>query len=396
MNVMSDMRKFLHVQGASLLLLALFCYGIGLGILAPMNSVYLSDSLGLSKGQIVSIFSISLVLNMIMTIMVGLVSDRIKSKKRLAIMAAALCLVGLIVYMRATTYGTALAGMCIASAPSGLIMGQLFAMSRNHFQRIAPEIVEIGQIWLRAGLSVGFFIGLLLGANLYLLADFRGVLWGNMAGYGMLLLLLLWYKEHEAVVDAESGAGGEAFSLIMLFALLLLSCADAIRGLYLPLVVKDLFGKPELMSYIWSVQAVFELMFMTLAGYWSARYGSRNVIWLGGIGALLTYTAYAFSSSLILFFLVQPLYSFFVSVLYGVAMGYVQRMFKHRTGFGSSLYVFISQSATFIGYMCPLFIAGYSPTIFVIPLLLVTVSLGVIGGVIGREKWKGRRQALHV
>ncbi|UUZ79712.1 hypothetical protein LJK88_32145 [Paenibacillus sp. P26] len=45
----------------------------------------------------------------------------------------------------------------------------------------------------------------------------------------------------------------------MLIALLLLSCADAIRGLYLPLVVSELFGRPQLMSYLWSIQAVFEL-----------------------------------------------------------------------------------------------------------------------------------------
>ncbi|WP_249730411.1 MFS transporter [Paenibacillus sp. J2TS4] len=380
--MLSDMKRFLQIQGAGMLLLTLFCYGIGLGILAPMNSIYLSESIGLSKGQIVSIFSISLLLNMVTTLGIGTISDKLKSKKRLAMTAAALCMIGLQVYMRADNYVGALIGMCIAVAPSGLIMGQLFAMSRNHFQRVASDIVEMAQIWLRAGHSVGFFAGLLIGANLYLLADFRGVLWGNTAGYAMLFGLLLFYREYKGETVKAEARNGEAFSLLMLFALLMLACADAIRGLYLPLVVKDLFGKPELMSYIWSIQAVFELLFMTVAGYWAAKYGSKRIILLGGFGAFITYAVYASSAALPVFFLIQPVYSFFVSILYGVAMGYVQRMFMSRTGFGASLYVFISLTASLIGYMFPLFIEGYNPLIFVIPLTLVAGSLLLIGYVL--------------
>lgn len=386
MQVVADMKRFLQVEGAGKMLFTLFCYGIGMGILAPMNAIYLSESIGLSKGEVVSIFVVSLLLNMSTTITVGLLSDKLRSKKKLAITAASLCLIGLLIYMRADNYMLALIGMCIVSAPSGLIMGQLFAMSRSHFARLAGDIVEMAQIWLRAGYSVGFFCGLLLGANLYLIATFQGVLWGNFAGYAMLILLLLLYRER---IDEKKTAGsgaGEPFSFIMLVALLLLACADAIRGLYLPLVVKSLFGKPEYMSYIWSAQAVFELLFMTIAGYWAAKYGSRKIILLGGIGAFIAYSAYALRSPLIVFFLIQPVYSFFVSILYGVAMGYVQRMFASRTGFGASLYVFISLTASLIGYLLPLFVEGYDPSIFVIPMTLVFVSLTIISIVLIRER----------
>ncbi|MCQ6562111.1 MFS transporter [Paenibacillus mendelii] len=380
------MKRFLQVKGAVRLLLALFCYGIGTGILAPMNSIYLSESIGLSKGQVVSVFASSLFLNMITTMVVGIWSDRLKSKKKLAMSAAALCMVGLLFYLRADTFATALIGMCIAVAPSGLIMGQLFAMSRNHFVRLASDIVEMAQIWLRAGLSIGFFVGLLIGANLYLLATFQGVLWGNLAGYAALFVLLLFYKEYTGETVKAEAKTGEPFSMLMLVALFMLACADAIRGLYLPLVVKDLFGRPELMSYIWSIQAVFELLFMTIAGYWAVKYGSKRIILLGGIGAFITYAVYASSAALPIFFIVQPVYSFFVSILYGVAMGYVQRMFVNRSGFGSSLYVFISLSASLLGYMFPLLISGYNPLIFVIPLSLVSASMLLILFVLRMER----------
>jgi len=391
MRIAADMKRFLQVDGAGRMLFTLFCYGIGMGILAPMNAIYLSESIGLSKSEVVSIFVVSLLLNMGTTITVGLFSDKFHSRKKLVIAAASLCLVGLLIYMRAEGYVQALIGMCVVSAPSGLIMGQLFAMSRNHFARLAGDIVEMAQIWLRAGYSVGFFCGLLAGANLYLIATFQGVLWGNFAGYAMLVFLLLFYKERSEEKKQTSLGASEPFSLIMLIALLLLASADAIRGLYLPLVVKSLFGKPEYMSYIWSSQAVFELLFMTIAGYWAAKYGSKIIILFGGFGALITYSIYALHSPLIVFFLIQPIYSFFVSILYGVAMGYVQRMFAGRTGFGASLYVFISLTASLIGYLLPLFIVGYDPSIFVIPIVLVIISLTIISTVLIRERRSSKR-----
>lgn len=386
-RIAADMKRFLQLQGAGRMLFTLFCYGIGMGILAPMNAIYLSESIGLSKGEVVSIFVVSLLINMGATITIGLLSDKLRSRKNLTMAAAALCLVGLLLYMRADGYAWALIGMCLVSGPSGLIMGQLFAMSRNHFARLAVDLVEMAQIWLRAGYSVGFFCGLLLGANLYLLATFQGVLWGNFAGYAMLVILLLFYRERRSEENTAASPGmSEPFSLIMLIALLLLACADAIRGLYLPLVVTSLFGKPEYTSYIWSAQAVFELAFMVIAGYWAAKYGSRIIILLGGIGALITYSVYALHSPLIVFFLIQPVYSFFVSILYGVAMGYVQRMFVSRTGFGASLYVFISLTASLIGYLLPLVMEGYDPSIFYIPMALVFISITIIAAVLIRER----------
>ncbi|WP_028595686.1 MFS transporter [Paenibacillus assamensis] len=377
MRIWRDLKSFVHIQGARTLLLTLFIYGIGTGILAPMNAIYLQDSVGLGKEEITSVFAISLFLNMIITISVGFISDKMKYKKRLPIIASLLCMTGLFLYMRADSYTSALVGMILAVSPSGLIFGQLFAMARNHFTSKAPTIVEIAQIWLRATYSIGFFSGLLLGANLYLLATFQGVLWGNLAGYAALCLLLLFYQEVTTDSSAQQVRSNatEPFSLLMLLAILLLSCSDAIRGLHLPLVVHELFGDPRLMSYMWSIQAVFELLFMTAAGYWAAKYGYKPVIWLGSMFALVTYIVYSWSDSLTMFFVVQPIYSVFVSVLYGVGMGYVQRMFVHRAGFGASLYIFISQTATLIGYHLPLFIDGVTPNIFWIPAGLITLSM---------------------
>ncbi|PFO09340.1 MFS transporter [Bacillus sp. AFS076308] len=392
MTVITDFKLFLKIKGAWILLIGMFFYGTGTGILAPMNAVYMRDGIGLSKIEIVSIFSISLLLNMVTTMVVGIISDKIKRKKRLPIFACIVCMAGLLIYMNASTYMVTLIGMVFAVAPSGLIMGQFFAMARNHFMTLAPEIHEMAQIWLRATLSVGFFTGLLVGANLYIIGDFKSVLWGNFLGYAALFVVLIIYKEYEAQ-SSISNIKGEPFSLVMLFALLLLACADALRGLYLPLVVVQLFKAPQIMSYLWSVQAVFELLFMTVAGYWANKFGSKLVIMIGSICALTTYLLYSVQPPIWVFFLVQPLYSFFVSVLYGVAMGYVQRMFHTRIGFGSSLYVFLSQTASLIGYFLPFFITGYQPRIFIIPCGLVSASIILMVGLVFIHRVKAKKDS---
>lgn len=375
MNILQDFKSFFRIKGSWYLIVGLFLYGIGTGILAPMNAIYMSNSIGLTKVQIATIFSASVLLNMVITISVGFISDQMQRKKPLPMGAALLCMVGLFIYMRADSFGMALVGMILAVAPSGLIMGQLFAMARNHFMRLAPDIFEIAQIWLRAMYSVGFFVGLLLGANLFLIASFRGILIGNLFGYLLLFGLLFLYREYDPIDEQSDQAKREKFSFIMLAVVLLLACADALRGLYLPLVIDDIFGRPEWMAYLWSVQAVFELLFMTFAGYWAMRFGSKRIILLSAFCALIPYIIYSFEPPLFVFFLVQPLYSFFVSVLYGVIIGYVQRMFHTRIGFGSSLYVFLIETAKLVGYLLPLFITGYTAKIFTIPALLVGFAI---------------------
>lgn len=371
MKIIQDFTKFLKIEYSIYLIAGLFLYGIGTGILAPMNALYLDIAIGLSKVQIASIFSVSVLLNIVITLTVGYISDQLTKKKRLPLFAIILCTFGILIYMHATTYFTALIGMVIAVAPSGLIMGQLFAMARKHYLKVVPEMFEIAQVWLRAMYSVGFFTGLLLGANLYVITGFQGILWSNLLCYVLLFILLLLYREYPSIDEKQTASRINTFSWMMLLVLLLLACADALRGLYLPLVIVELFQKPQLMSYLWSVQAVFELFFMTLAGYIAMKFGTERVIATGAICAIFTYGIYSLSPPLYVFFIVQPLYSFFVSVLYGVGIGYVQGMFQSKVGFGSSVYVFLLEFAKLIGYILPFLMTGYNPKIFTIPFLLV-------------------------
>lgn len=131
-------------------------------------------------------------MNMTITMSVGFLSDKLQRRKPIPMVAAFLCVLGIGLYMQADGFAFALLGMALATAPSGMIMGQMFAMARNHFTRMAPNIVEMSQLWLRATFSVGFFAGLLLGANIYLVASFEGVLWGNLLGYAGLLAILFF------------------------------------------------------------------------------------------------------------------------------------------------------------------------------------------------------------
>ncbi|MCL6443065.1 MAG: MFS transporter [Alicyclobacillus sp.] len=380
-----ELNTFFRIPGSWKLFVAMLAYGCAQGILKPMNAIYLEEHVHLSKLAISILVSISLLTDMCVTLGTGVLSDKVRHKRTLPLIAACLCIGGLMLYLRADNFWTALVSMIVATSPAGIIMGQLFAMARNHFTIEARNIVEIALVWLRAMMSFGFFLGLLLGAQLFTAVSFAGVLYGNLISYALVFLLLLSYRERTAQYEPVQKSA-VPFQWLAIIGLLVLLCGDAIRGLYFPLMVNQLFNSPALVSHLWSVQAIFELLWMTVAGYAAARWGTLRMIRIAALCGLLVYFVYSLHPALPWLFAVQPIHSFYVSVLYSVGMGYVQRMFLTRTGFGSSLYLFLSQTASLIGYLTPNLIPGLSPHIFLLPAALVVVSSGLLWVVSLRDR----------
>jgi SET family sugar efflux transporter-like MFS transporter len=377
-NIVAQLRRFLRVPGSWQLLSVMAVYGAGIGILQPMNAIYLKDSLHLSKLLISLLISITTVANMGVTFTSGLLSDRIRRRKSLPVIAALCCVAGLAGYDRAAGFGSALFFYILAVTPSGIIFGQFYAMARSHLTRESPDIVEIGIVWLRTLFSFGFFIGLLLGAALFPVVSFHGVILGNLVCYAILFFLFLSYREREGTGIVAPRPAGVPLEWLLLLAFLLMLCCDAIRGLYFPLMVDALYKNPVLVSRLWSVQVIFEFVWMTVGGVAAQRFGAVRVTAWAGLASLAVYLLYATSPLLPWLFAAQPVYSFFVSVENTVVMGLVQRMFLHRAGFGSSLYFVLSQTASLVGYLIPNVIPGFSPHIFYLTAALMTVSLGLI------------------
>ena len=378
MTLLAQLRRFMRIQGSWQLLLAMLAYGCGIGVLQPMNAIYLRDGIHLSKLEISAVVSIATVVNMGVTFFSGLWSDRIRRRKRLPLIASLCCAGGLIGYYHAAGFPAALGFYILSTTPAGIIAGQLYAMARSHFTQDAPDIVELGIVWLRTVMSAGFFFGLLLGAELFTLISFHGVILGNLVCYLLLFAVFLGYREREGTGVVAPRPAGMPIQWLVLFAILLILCCDSIRGLYFPLMVNALFKNPTLVSHLWSVQVIFEFIWMTLGGVAAERYGALRVVRWSGLAALFVYFVYALHPALPWLFAVQPVYSFFVSVESTVVMGVVQRMFLHRTGFGSSLFFVLNQSAALVGFMVPNLIPGFSPHIFYLPAALMTVSLVLV------------------
>lgn len=388
MNVVYNLRRFFLIPGAWKLLCAMLVYGCGTGILTPMNAIYLKNGVHLTKLEISLVVSIAIVVNGTITLVSGILSDRLHQRKPLPVIASLLCVVGLYGYDHASTFVTALIFYVLATTPSGAIVGQLYAMARSHFVSEAPDIVEMALVWLRTLMSFGFFIGLLLGSVLYTAISFHGVIIGNLIAYAILFILFLAYRERHGGAVTQRKAG-TSVNWLVLISILIILCSDNIRGLYFPLMVDALYRNPVVVSHLWTVQVVFEFVWMTLGGIAAQRFGDTRVVMVGIICAISVYLTYALHPVLPLLFSAQPVYSLFVSVENTVAMGMIQRMFLHRSGFGSSLYFVLSQGASFIGYMIPNIIPGLSPHIFLIPTCLSSVAFILLFW-----QWKRSRIAL--
>lgn len=374
MAITRDLKSFFSIKDNWKITISMIVYGIAQGILRPMNAIYLKDAIHLSKLEITLLMCISLLFDMCVTFFMGLYSDKIRHKKIIPLVSSLLCVIGFLLYLHADSFWTALVGMIVATSPAGIIMGQMFAMARNHYTKEANNIIEMALVWLRAIYSFGFFLGLLCGAEIFTIVSFRGVLIGNLICYIILFCALFFYRERTEFAEPNRKSA-VPFEWIVIISFLLLLCADAVRGLYFPLMVDSLFHSPALVSRLWSLQAIFELLWMTIAGYLASKFGSVRIVQCGAVCGLAVYLVYALHPSLTLLIIVQPIHSFYISTLLSIAMGHVQRMFLHKMGFGSSLYLVLTQTASLIGYLLPNVVTGFSPAIFFIPAGLALISI---------------------
>ena len=165
------------------------------------------------------------------------------------------------------------------------------------------------------------------------------------------------------------------WALIMpLVALTVLRGADSARGVYLPLVMFQLFKDASIAPLMFGITAAAELVAMGMMGYVSSRIGAKVTISLGALVGAFYYVVMSFSQSLPLIYVVHVLYAIFVAVLMGVGMAYVQGLVKNRAGLGGSLFMVVFNVGNLIGILAPLLVKDYDQTIFIAPIILCLVG----------------------
>jgi SET family sugar efflux transporter-like MFS transporter len=375
--------------------LCIVLQGALMAVSSPLLPIVISDKVGLDKGQVMIFYLLNTLFAVVVTLGTGYISDGTVARHKLVIVGGIIATFGYFVLAIATQPIHAFASS-IAIVGLAVLFPQLFAVIKAGV--VADwdrESQVMGITAMRTLYSLGFVIGTALASILAQVMNIQSVFFLITAGtigmtiFGALVLQRVErFIAHEAVrlVNTPNPSALPfqrkiipLYALVMpLIALTVIRGADSTRGVYLSLVMYNLFHNASIAPLMFGITAAAELVTMGIMGYLSSRIGEKSTIIIGTLVGAVYFGILSVSQSLPTLYAAHALYAFYIAGMAGVAMAYIQGLLAHRAGMGGSLYMAVQNLGTLIGILSPLLVSGYDQTIFVIPTILCVVGAGLL------------------
>jgi SET family sugar efflux transporter-like MFS transporter len=384
-------RVFYEPRGP-VLAAAIFTEGIVAAIVVATMPLVLSQVVHFDKRQIALYFVLYSLVGTFLNLLAGQLSDGQMARNRVTAAAGITSTLAYLV-LSLSTYPP-LVYLAGAFASTSLVLfSQLFAVARTHLVARWPlEEQTIGMTTLRTVFTLGYVVGTLLASILVGVLPLQSILY--LVTVGLFLLAMFAARAIYSVERRNPAAppGSAALpdkarptappaSSVLLFvslaALFLLQGADSTRNVYLPLVEFQVFGDASVAPLMFAISAAVELVTTTVVGYIATRIGETRTISLGALVGAAYFGVLSLSRSLTVLYAANVLYAVFVAALMGVAMSFVFRLLPDRAGISGALYLATFSGGTLFGAVSPLVVTGYSPSVF-----LVSVVLCVAGSVL--------------
>jgi len=376
--------RILRAPWGMVLGFCIFWMGLQASSLGPLTPILITQLGGLDKAQVVLFFVVNILTGIVVNLTAGYLSDG-KVPRPLLILVAGLV-------STAGNAGLAAGGPAEmlyvygALTSTGLVLfSQFFALGQAEVMKHwSKQDKVLGTTVLRTAFSLGFIIGTGLAAILLLWIDLRSLFW-FLAASGALFAVFsaavtAWVEasgraigsqpseaEHHASRQSQLAVIPWGALIVPIAALALMQGADRARMIYMPLVVVQSFHDARWAPLLFGITAAMELGTMVLVGSLAVRFGEKRTIVAGDFLGSACFAAMAVFPTLAVLFLANVAYSFFIAMLMGVAMAFVQGLLAHRPGMGGSLYVLTMNLGSLVGTLAPIVITGYSSTTFLLP-----------------------------
>lgn len=378
-------KRILHTEYGAALGLGILLQGCLTALLSPLVPILISEKIGLNKSEVMVYFLVGTAVGIVVTLGTGWLSDGVVARYKLVIIGGITASVGFVLLSRATLpYHVWIAGMLIAGL--GVVFPQLFAVAKAGVVADWDHEAQVmGITALRTLFSLGFVLGTGITSGLAKL-DMRsvfliiaGVALVLSMGDAYLLRRIEAYIAREAIRvknQPETVAIRKVRDLplwvliVPLVTLVVLRGADSTRGVYLSLVMFQLFKDASIAPLMFGITAAAEIVTLGMMGYLSSKIGEKKTICIGALVGAVYYAILSFSQSLPLLYAAHVLYAVFAGALLGVAMAYVQGLMAHRAGLGGSLYTAVFSMGSVIGILLPQLVVGYDQSIFIAPIFL--------------------------
>jgi SET family sugar efflux transporter-like MFS transporter len=319
--------------------------GISTAVVGPFLSLFLSTAVHAGPVK-VTIFLVGAPLaGVVMSTLLGRLSDRRPIRRTLLIVAATSGLVGTAVTAFVRDYWVLLGLTVTATALAGSMFPQTFAYARQVLQRDSPGRAALGISTLRTVFSLAWVAGPPLAAFLLDLGGFRYVYGMAAAMYALAALVAIFLLDEvdaPAPVSADEPAApaGDRIRLlftIVAFTFLMVPLTLSVQTL--PLFISVDLGRPVTdAGLILGLCAALEIPLMLGLGALTTRLPLRPLVLGGALCGVAYFGLASVTTSVWVLFAGQLLNALFIAAVSGLGISYVQDMLPAQPGRASTLF----------------------------------------------------------
>jgi SET family sugar efflux transporter-like MFS transporter len=332
-KTLSFMRQRLFlVLSVSLLLI-----GINTSFYMPYISMFGLQEVGMSPMALGVFLSVSTVGGIAASTIVGRISDKVQSRKRVLMCVAAAGMAGYAVFAFSRAYIVLLFAALFVISFSRSTFPQLFAFASGIDVHGREENRALVNGILRAIFAIGWVVGPTIGA-LVLEASGFTALYLTMAGMFAAILAVtgLFVKDRRTERAAPKGKPATMLSRKMVLSaagFCTIYLATSLNGYALPLFVTETLGADrKQVGLLLGLAAAIEIPLMIFGGYLVRHIGTSRLVKIG----FVSYVAYAVSVLVardpLLLYPIQVLNALAISQIMGTGISYFQEMAPDRPG----------------------------------------------------------------
>jgi SET family sugar efflux transporter-like MFS transporter len=333
--------------GVTLLPLGLIflAVGISMAVVGPFLSLFLSTEVHAGPLRTTAFLIIAPLCGVLVSTVLGRLSDRRAIRRTLLICAAAAGMVGTGITAFVREYWVLLALAATATALAASMFPQTFAYARQILLRDGPDRTAFGMSALRTVFSLAWVGGPPLAALLFTLGGFRYVYGMAAAMYALATLVAIrWLDELPASVPpgpeaTEQVRGGPPQLVRTIVGFTCLSCPLTLAVQLLPLFVRtELGGQVSQAGLILGLCAAVEIPLMLGLGALAGRVPLGRLVRGGAVCGVLYYGTVALTHHVALLYPAQILNALFIAAVSGLGISYVQDMLPGQPGRASTLF----------------------------------------------------------
>ncbi|MDX0234876.1 MFS transporter [Sinorhizobium meliloti] len=329
-------------------MIAIVLFGFSGAATSPYQSVVGITELGLSDGFYSALIFAAALVNVAVSVTIGIVADRVGNYRTL-MLAVILCgVVGYgAVYLLPTKGSFVLAALMLLPV-HGALNPLLFAYVRTAAKEMGGRHAAAVNSGIRAAISLSWvlvpgLVGLVLSARGSMLPAYLLASLGCLANFVLVLRLL----PEKASVDGALGkrlsflaSFGEILSLRVLARLLaiaLISSMLHVTAAVLPLIVTGAAGEVSDIGIIVGIVAFLEVVFIVVWGRIQYRLSHIDALALGTAIYVLNMALRGLSTERWHIYALTLISAFGAAALISIPITYLQELIADRPGLGSSL-----------------------------------------------------------